>query len=153
MAGEPDYHVDYKVTQPSNPSRPSIPAISLLIFEDNRDQQILFKIIAQKLKMNASIVNNCRDGLAEANSTAFDVVLLDFKMPDMSGAECAQRLREIDHLKDRHTPIIAVTARALPGDREMCLAAGMDDYLSKPFTIEQLDQKIHLWVSTGHLSS
>jgi CheY-like chemotaxis protein len=74
-------------------------------------------------------------------------------MPDMSGAESALRLREIDHLKDRHTPIIAVTARALPGDREMCLAAGMDDYLSKPFTIEQLDQKIHQWVSTGHLAS
>jgi CheY-like chemotaxis protein len=126
-------------------------AVSLLIIEDNKDQQVLFKIIAEKLRMSASIVPSCTAGLEAATANAFDVILMDCKMPDMTGLECAQRIREIDQLHDRHTPIIAVTARAMPGDREKCLEAGMDDYLSKPFTIEQLNSKINQWVSTGRL--
>lgn len=126
-------------------------AISLLIIEDNKDQQVLFRIIAEKLRMSASIVPSCTDGLAAANTNAFDVILMDCKMPDMTGLECTKRIREIDEQHDRHTPIIAVTARAMPGDREKCLEAGMDDYLSKPFTIEELNQKINQWVSCGHM--
>src|SRR6516225_2322345 len=121
--------------------------VSLLIIEDNKDQQVLFRIIAEKLKMDASIVASCTAGLEAAKSNAFDVILMDCKMPDMSGWECTKRIREIDEEYDRHTPIIAVTARAMPGDREKCLEAGMDDYLSKPFTIEQLNTKIQQWIS------
>lgn len=126
-------------------------AVSLLIIEDNKGQQMLFKIIAEKLRMSANIVPSCSAGLAAAATNAFDVILMDCKLPDMTGMECTRRMREIDQMHDRHTPIIAVTARAMPGDREKCLEAGMDDYLSKPFTIEQLSQKIKQWVSTGHL--
>jgi CheY-like chemotaxis protein len=127
--------------------------VSLLIIEDNKDQQVLFRIIAEKLKMSANIVPSCTAGLEAAKSNAFDVILMDCKMPDMTGWECTKRIREIDQEHDRHTPIIAVTARAMPGDREKCLEAGMDDYLSKPFTIEQLTTKIQQWVSTGNLPS
>jgi CheY-like chemotaxis protein len=127
------------------------PTVSVLVIEDNEDQQIIFRAFAQRLKMSANIVKRCTDGLAAAQSETFDIILLDCKMPDMSGAECAQRIREIDRTYGRHTPIIAVTARALPGDREKCLDAGMDDYLSKPFTVDQLEQKIHEWVSSKHL--
>lgn len=126
-------------------------AINLLIIEDNQGQQVLFSIIAEKLNMSANIVNSCTAGLAAAETKSFDVILMDCKMPDMTGMECTRRMREIDQVHDRHTPIIAVTARAMPGDKEKCLEAGMDDYLSKPFTIEQLNQKIRQWVSTGHL--
>jgi len=135
------------------PKEGVVPPISVLIIEDNKDQQILFKILAERLKMSANIVPSCTAGIEEAAANAFDLILMDYKMPDMTGLECAKKIREIDRSLDRHTPIIAVTARAMPGDREKCLEAGMDDYLSKPFTIDQLNNKIQQWVSSAHWPS
>jgi CheY-like chemotaxis protein len=66
-------------------------------------------------------------------------------MPDSNGIQCADRLRLVQKVRDNGTPIIAVTAHAMPGDRERCLSAGMDDYLSKPFTLLELKNKISQW--------
>ena len=71
---------------------------------------------------------------------------MDCRMPDVDGYSCTRKIRT---LKDfgRNIPIIAVTACVLPGDREKCLNAGMSDFLGKPFTLEELNQKIHQWLT------
>jgi len=77
----------------------------------------------------------------------YDMVFMDCQMPEMDGFEATKVIR--DQEKDnngRHIPVIALTAHALEGDREECLAAGMDDYLSKPFTHEQLREKLECWI-------
>jgi two-component system sensor histidine kinase/response regulator len=68
----------------------------------------------------------------------FDVVLMDVEMPEMNGFDATGKIRESERQSGRHTPIIAMTAHAIKGDRERCLAAGMDDYISKPIKAEEL---------------
>jgi len=71
---------------------------------------------------------------------------MDVQLAGESGLACTNRIREIDKRKGRHTPIIAVTACAMDGDKEKCLASGLDDYLSKPFTMAELKEKLAFWL-------
>jgi CheY-like chemotaxis protein len=102
----------------------------------------------------AEIAGNGREGYDAACTRDFDLVLMDCQMPEMDGyaATAAIRAREADlnaHRADgaaeRHLPIVALTANAMEGDREKCLASGMDDYLTKPFKKEQLHAMLRRW--------
>lgn len=75
-----------------------------------------------------------------------DLILMDIQMPDMDGFEATAAIRSQDGLLHRHTPIIALTAHALPGDGERCLRGGMDDYLSKPVVAQELYEKLKKWL-------
>jgi CheY-like chemotaxis protein len=90
------------------------------------------------------------EGVAAASAKRYDAVLMDCQMPGMDGYEAtaAIRVREAAAKDDapRRVPILALTANAMKGDRERCLAVGMDDYLAKPFTSEQLAQLLGRWV-------
>ncbi len=80
----------------------------------------------------------------------FDLVLMDCQMPVMDGYEATRRLREIEDREGRvQTPIVALTAHAMEGDRERVLSAGMDDYLSKPFRLDQLRALLARWTDAG----
>jgi len=72
----------------------------------------------------------------------YDLILMDIMMPVMDGLMATKKIREIESSSESHIPIIAVTANALAGDRENCLAAGVDDYIAKPFTTELLVRKM-----------
>ena len=98
--------------------------------------------------MNVIIAQNGKKALdlLEKNSD-MNIVLMDIMMPIMDGIVATQKIREIESMGDRHIPIVAVTANALAGDRENCLAAGVDDYIAKPFTTEMLIRKMRNWLA------
>jgi HPt (histidine-containing phosphotransfer) domain-containing protein len=83
--------------------------------------------------------------------TAFDLILMDCQMPEMDGFEATAeiRRREAVQTKGRRIPIIALTAGAVEGDREKCLAVGMDDYVTKPFSLDQLERVLRRWLPAG----
>ncbi|HZJ73329.1 MAG TPA: response regulator, partial [Perlabentimonas sp.] len=91
---------------------------------------------------NIEIANNGKEALDRFGTSRFDIILMDIQMPIMNGIVATKKIREIESNSNFHIPIIAITANALLGDKEECLAAGMDDYISKPFQIEILIQKM-----------
>jgi two-component system, sensor histidine kinase and response regulator len=107
----------------------------LLLVEDNRVNQTLAKRLLERRGHTVVVANNGREALAileEVTTAGFDLVLMDVQMPEMGGFECTAIIRAKQQVTRFHLPIIAMTAHAMKGDEERCLAAGMDDYLSKP---------------------
>ncbi|HWV18595.1 MAG TPA: response regulator [Rhodocyclaceae bacterium] len=114
-------------------------SLNILLAEDNPINQTLALRMLEKLGHRAHVVANglaALDACAERN---YDVILMDVQMPVMGGFEATAALRAREAETGRHTPIVAMTAHAMAGDRERCLAAGMDDYVSKPIQSSVLD--------------
>jgi CheY-like chemotaxis protein len=110
--------------------------LRLLLAEDNLvNQKVALKML-QKLGIRADVAANGLEVLAALERQTYDIVLMDVQMPEMDGLEAARRIRE--RWSDKPLHIIAVTAYALQGDRDRCIQAGMDDYISKPVRIEEL---------------
>ena len=107
-------------------------ALRILLAEDNLVNQMLVVMRLQQRGDEVVVANNGKEALAAWEAERFDVVLMDVQMPEMGGFEATAAIRARERDSGRHTPIIAMTAHALKGDRERCLEAGMDDYLSKP---------------------
>jgi PAS domain S-box-containing protein len=122
------------------------PSRLLLLVEDNPVNRKLAMMQLKKLGFTAHTANNGREALTALRSSRYDLILMDCQMPEMDGYEATGVIRTMETERGRHTPIIAMTANAMAGDRERCIAAGMDDYLSKPVGIEQLRVKIQRWL-------
>lgn len=120
---------------------------SILLVEDDPTQQMVMRVLCEKFGFTAFIVSSASEALTAFDTcpTCYDTVLMDWKLPDLDGIECAARIREIEARTGRHTPIIAVTAYAMAGDRQKCLDGGMDDYLSKPFTSNDFRAMLLRW--------
>jgi two-component system sensor histidine kinase/response regulator len=115
--------------------------LRILLAEDNTVNQVVATRLLEKRGHTVVIVGNGRDALAaldEQSAGGFDLVLMDVQMPDMDGFEATGIIREREKSSRAHLPIIAMTAHAMKGDEQRCLAAGMDGYASKPIDIEQL---------------
>jgi CheY-like chemotaxis protein len=121
----------------------------VLIVEDHPAQRHLYSLLTDNLAINAQIVSCCEEAIRALEKVPFDVILMDWQMPEVDGLKCAGKIRERELLNGHRTPIVAVTAHVLEGDREKCLAAGLDDYLGKPFTIPQLKGTIHYWMKVN----
>ena len=122
----------------------------ILLAEDNKINQEVAKNMLTKLGIEVDIVVNGEEAVDAAFRNGYDLILMDCQMPKMDGYEATQQIRVQERaLSSKDNPsitIIALTAHALPGDRERCLAVGMDDYLSKPFTMEDLRNTLGKWM-------
>jgi len=111
----------------------------VLLVEDNPVNREVARAMLQTLEVQVHTACNGKEALEKLAGARYDAVLMDCQMPDIDGYETTRRYREWELLQGRsRTPVVALTANALRGDAEKCLAAGMDHYVSKPFTIEQL---------------
>jgi two-component system sensor histidine kinase/response regulator len=119
--------------------------LHVLLAEDNRVNQKLALYLLEHLGHSVSVVGDGVEAVAAFGSRPFDLVLMDVQMPEMNGYEATQRIRAREKTGAARTPVIALTANAMKGDRELCLAAGMDDYLSKPIRKDDLEAVIARW--------
>ncbi len=120
----------------------------ILVAEDNDVNQIVVEQILIDAGHSYTIVENGRLALEQFKAARPDLVLMDVSMPEMNGLEATTAMREAEAAAGDgvHTPIIGLTAHALKGDKEMCLEAGMDDYMPKPISPDALQAKIAEWV-------
>jgi PAS domain S-box-containing protein len=115
------------------------PMLRLLVAEDNRANQLVARMLLGKMGYTVEVAETGREALDRLAHGRFDAILMDCQMPEMDGYETTRRIRQGDAGRDNaHLPIVALTAYAMKGDRERCLAAGMDDYVTKPLNIDEL---------------
>jgi signal transduction histidine kinase/DNA-binding response OmpR family regulator/HAMP domain-containing protein/putative methionine-R-sulfoxide reductase with GAF domain len=123
---------------PLPPSPPSVARGRILVAEDNAVNQRLIVRLLEKRGYRADVAANGREATLAIAQVRYDLVLMDCQMPEMDGFEAAESIRRAERGTERHIPMIALTANALEGDRDRCLAAGMDDYLAKPIKADDL---------------
>ena len=122
-------------------------AARVLVAEDNVTNQIVARGMLEQAGLTVDMVDNGREAVAAATDSVYDLIFMDCQMPVMDGYEATGRIRRMEQKTDRaRVPIIALTAHAMKGDREHCLAVGMDDHLSKPFTEQQLNTLLQKWL-------
>jgi CheY-like chemotaxis protein len=113
-------------------------SLSFLVAEDNTVNQRLIARLLEKRGHRVVLAQNGREALAALEKQLFDIVLMDVQMPEMDGLEATQLIREKEKTSGAHLTIIALTAHAMKGDEERCLACGMDGYVTKPIKVEEL---------------
>ena len=141
VLGTPSDDADRQQVVTRHSLRESRRTLRILLAEDNKVNQLLAARLLGKRGHTVVIAANGREALAaldEPGSGGFDLVLMDVQMPDMDGFEATAIIRAREKASGTHLPIIAMTAHAMKGDEERCLAAGMDGYTSKPIEIDQL---------------
>ncbi|MGO9876847.1 MAG: response regulator [Acidimicrobiia bacterium] len=119
----------------------------VLLVEDNTMNQLVATRMLAKLGYRCDVANNGQEAIGFLAAGEYDAVLMDCQMPVMDGYEATRELRRSENGTDRRIPVIAMTAAALQGDREACLEAGMDDYITKPIRIETIDETLSRWIT------
>jgi CheY-like chemotaxis protein len=130
--------VDSKYPEPRAAAVAQPKKLHILIAEDNPVNSRLATRLVAKQGHSAVVVSSGRAALKALEEESFDLVLMDVQMPDMDGIEATSAIRELERGTQRHLPIIAMTAHAMSGDRERCLEAGMDAYVTKPVDARKL---------------
>jgi PAS domain S-box-containing protein len=116
--------------------------LNILLAEDNLANQKLAVGVLSRQGHRITVAESGREAVQAWETGAFDVILMDVQMPEMDGLEATRAIRQLEQRSGAHLPIIAMTAHAMSGDRERCLEAGMDDYLSKPIRARQIAEKL-----------
>lgn len=128
----------YESSSEHNDSKISMIDANILLVEDDKVNQKIMTLSLDKFVKNIDVAENGKEALKHFSSTRYDLILMDIRMPLMDGFITTKKIREIEIETKSRVPIVAVTANALSGDREQCLDAGMDDYISKPFKVNEL---------------
>lgn len=128
---------------PGPVARTSSASFKILVAEDDLLNRMLVVRLLEKLGHEVTAVRNGREAVELASTESFDLVFMDMLMPELNGPEAASAIRRLERVTRKHLPIIALTASGDPADRELCLAAGMDAYASKPLSSQELSAAIH----------
>ncbi len=132
----------------SDHSLPSqFPGIRVLLVEDQPVNQLLMKSILEKSQCVTDLARNGVEAVAKYGVQHYDLIFMDCQMPEMDGFQATQEIRRLEAAGKPRTPIVAVTADAMKGDRDKCLAIGMDDYLNKPVQIGSIHAMLHKYTS------
>ena len=122
----------------------------MLVVEDNPVNQRVARAMLNKLGCRADVARNGLEGVEYMRQGRYDMVLMDCQMPELDGYEATRIIRADERETGRpRTPIVALTANALEGDEARCLGAGMDAYLSKPFSLAALGETLSRWAGKG----
>lgn len=132
--------------QPVTLAPTPLPPANILVVEDNAINQLVVANMLEVLGLQVKTAGNGVEALTMLEKHSFDLILMDCQMPEMDGYQCTQRIRNDARAMFTTIPIIALTANAMVEDRERCLAAGMNDYLSKPVRLQTLSDKLHSWL-------
>jgi CheY-like chemotaxis protein len=124
-------------------------SVRILLVEDNPANLRVTQALLETLGCEVRTAVNGLRAVAEYRQGVFDLVLMDCQMPEMDGYQATGAIRQIESILGRSTPIVALTAHAMDGSREECLAAGMNDQLSKPLTLAVLTSKLLEWLAVG----
>ena len=129
----------------------SIPRnVRILLAEDNASNQLVAMAMLKRLGYKADVAANGREALEALSRFSYDLVLMDCQMPEMDGLEATRRIRNsTSGALNPQTTIIAMTANVMQGDRELCLRAGMTDYLAKPVQLKDLAQMLERWLPSA----
>jgi two-component system, sensor histidine kinase and response regulator len=117
-----------------------LPSLSILLAEDNAINQKVAVRMLEKRGHKVVVASNGKQALEELAKRTFDIVLMDVQMPEMDGLEATGLIRQREKQGAPHVPVIAMTAMVMKGDKERCIAAGMDGFLSKPVHPQELDE-------------
>jgi osomolarity two-component system sensor histidine kinase NIK1 len=122
--------------------------LKILLVEDNLMNQKVVMFNLKKLNCEITPVSNGKDALDNFKTNNYDIVLMDIMLPEMNGYEITKEIRKIEKLNEVSNPvaIIALTANTYENDKEKCLSIGMNDYLSKPFSAQQLIKTIEKYI-------
>jgi len=140
--------------QPPAPSRATAPTatgrpLHVLLADDNAVNRKVASRLLEKQGHSVEIACNGSEALAAVARETFDLILMDVQMPVMNGYDATRVIRAAERADGRHIPIVALTAHAMKGDREICLQAGMDDYLGKPIHLRELTAVLERWGRPG----
>lgn len=114
--------------------------IKILVVEDHFINQELMKEMLDRMNCTVDTAENGKEALDRVENNTYDVIFMDLQMPEMDGLQATQQIRKIQEKKNVKTPIIALTANAMQSDQKKCMDAGMDDYLSKPFEMNDIEK-------------
>jgi signal transduction histidine kinase/DNA-binding response OmpR family regulator len=135
------------VTEPTTAPAPNLEMMGMiLLVEDNKMNQLVSTKLLEKLGFAFDIANDGGEAVRAVEAKDYDAILMDCQMPEMDGYEATAEIRRLEGTA-RHTPIIAMTAAAMEGDRERCLGAGMDDYITKPVRLEAVAGVLQRWTT------
>ncbi|MBX2861054.1 MAG: CHASE domain-containing protein [Vampirovibrio sp.] len=126
-------------------------SVHVLLVEDNEINQVVAINILEDAGYRVKVAGDGKEALAIFQGETFDIIFMDVHMPEMDGFEATVAIRDMEKTTGRHIPIVALTANAIQGDREKCLAAGMDDYISKPFKSQDVLEVVAKLVQVGQV--
>ncbi|MGA1199318.1 MAG: response regulator [Candidatus Latescibacterota bacterium] len=124
--------------------------LQVLLAEDNMVNQKLATRLLERAGHRVILAGNGQEAVEAFDTHVLDLILMDVQMPEMDGFEATRVIRKKEQVTHTHIPIIALTANAMKGDREQCLEAGMDDYVSKPIRFDELSEAIARVIHTDN---
>lgn len=144
---QPAIETQNDISRPRSDSA-GLESLKILVVEDNPTNRTVFKHQFQALGYAPEIVSGPEKILSQLQEMPYELILTDIQMPGMGGYDLVRHIRELEKGSDRHVPVVAVTANVMSGEREHCIEAGMDDYISKPVDIKVLKKVVRHWL--GH---